>query len=445
MKIAAAIIALTLALTISACASHKNETSDVTSTMLTEEPASPPVAGSSDAEQAAPPDTDSSAAQPESPLTAYQKMIADTFLSSGNNFRLKKVLEKARGGEQVNIACIGGSVTEGYLTPENENYVSRFYEMFKSEYGNENINYVNAGMSGTNSAIGLTRYERDVTNALDANPDIFIVEYAINDFEDAEITRGAALESMIRDVLLLPNSPAVILLFSTNLDFGNMQDAHIPIGEAYGLPMVSMEGITAHIKSGVISAGDFFLSDHDHPTSNGHKIMAESLMYCLRRIDKEPLAEQILLPDEPVTPDGLKYQGMTAVYQGNMLPEGLKLDTGSFTEIDGETNTYTFSAKPKYPANWKRDISSNNPFVVEVNCKNMLLIYKSSANCGEAEVYIDGKKTLTVDGSFGGGWNNAVAVLLFNDEIPAEHTTIIKMAEESEAKEFTILAFAYTR
>ncbi len=379
----------------------------------------------------------------------YSEMIADTYISSGNNVRVKSVIEKARNGEAVRIACMGGSVTEGYQVSGNECYGSRFHEMFKAEYGKdggENVSYINAGMSGTNSAIGWTRYDRDVTKALGTHPDLFVIEYAINDFEDMTITNGAALESMVRDVLSLPNRPAVIMLFSTNLDLGNMEESHIPIGEAYGLPMVSMEGLVPYIKDGRMAAEEFFLSDHDHPTANGHKIMAESLMYCLGRMDGEPLAGQDApLPDKPVKVGGADYQGLQTIYQGDELPEGLTLRTGSFTKVDGATNIYEFNGKPKYPANWMRDVTANNPFVIEVNCKNMLLVYKSSGGSGKANVYLDGKRIKTIDGSWGGGWNNAVVDLLFNDKSPADHTVRIEMAKGYEARGFTILAFGYAK
>lgn len=386
-------------------------------------------------------------AQMQSP---YKELIEDTNLSLGNNTRMKNVIEKARNGELVNIVCIGGSVTEGYLVAPNDNcYVNQFYRMFKAQYGKDdgaNVKFANAGMSGTNSAIGWTRYERDVTKVLGGNPDIFIIEFAINDYEDISITNGAALESMVRDVLSLPNQPAIILLFSSNWDWGNMQDHHIPIGNTYELPMVSIHNsLKLHIENGDIAKEDFFLSDNDHPTSYGHKIMADALMYCVDKIDKESISENdISLPDKPVIINGINYQGMKTMYQGDMLPDNLKLSLGSFTEVDVTTGTYEYNGKSKYPTNWRRDKTFNEPFVIEVNCKNMILVYKSAESYGEADIYLDGIKIKTIDASKGGAWDNAVATLLFNDSEPMNHKIEIMMANGSETKSFTIYAFSYT-
>ncbi len=377
---------------------------------------------------------------PEVSPIVFDPMLADTLMSTGNNRRVKDVLERARNGEPVNIACMGGSVTEGYLTEPENNYVSVFGKMFGDTYG-DNVRYVNAGMGGTNSAVGWARYERDVTEALGGNPDIFVIEYAINDFEDKYITKGAAYESMVRHVLSLPNRPAVILLFCMNLDLGNMQETYIPLGTAYGLPMITMEGIASHVDSGDIAAEDYFMDDHDHPNDSGHIITAESLMYCLDVMDKEPLSEEDpALPAVPVIEGGADYQEMVALCHGGELPPGIMLSEGSFTEDDGNTMTFWFDDTPKYPTNWKHVKTSNEPFVIEANCKNMLLVYKSSHVSGNAEVYLDGEPLKTVDGRSGGGWDNAVAVLLFNDEVPADHRLEIKMAPGHEGRDFTILA-----
>ena len=49
----------------------------------------------------------------------YQTMIEKSIVSTGNNARLKKVLAKIRNGEKVNVAAIGGSVTEGAVLITN--------------------------------------------------------------------------------------------------------------------------------------------------------------------------------------------------------------------------------------------------------------------------------------------------------------------------------------
>ena len=50
----------------------------------------------------------------------YQRMVSDSLVSTGNNARLKKALQKAREGKEVTIAYLGGSITEGVGASPNE-------------------------------------------------------------------------------------------------------------------------------------------------------------------------------------------------------------------------------------------------------------------------------------------------------------------------------------
>ena len=129
-------------------------------------------------------------------------------MSLGDNGRLDKVLKKLSNGEKVTIAAIGGSITEGAGASKTEEcYVSRFIAGLKERYPDADITFVNAGVGGTPSALGVIRYERDVTNVLGQNPDLVLVEFAVNDY--GEPTGGRAYESMVRSVLEKDNEPAV--------------------------------------------------------------------------------------------------------------------------------------------------------------------------------------------------------------------------------------------
>ena len=50
---------------------------------------------------------------PDARETWYQDMLKAGVLHTGNSIRLKKVVEKARAGERITLAAIGGSITEG--------------------------------------------------------------------------------------------------------------------------------------------------------------------------------------------------------------------------------------------------------------------------------------------------------------------------------------------
>lgn len=85
--------------------------------------------------------------------------------------------------------------------------------------------------------------------------------------------------------------------------------------------------------------------------------------------------------------------------------------------------------KPSFPDNWKHDkTAGNESFTVTLNGKNFLLNYKTAngADFGEAEVYVDGEKVMTLQGRTAGGWNNSNVVLVIDEDTVAEHTIEVR-------------------
>ena len=65
---------------------------------------------------------------------------------------------------------------------------------------------------------------------------------------------------------------------------------------------------------------------------------------------------------------------------------------------------------------------------------------------GSIDVFVDGTKLGTYDGSkAAGGWNNLETVVLVNESTAANHEIEIKMAKGYENYRFTISAFGYSR
>ena len=152
--------------------------------------------------------------------SVYEKLLKASVMSYGNNCRLKHFLNKLRNGEDVYIACLGGSVTEG-AGPANytDGYAYKFCDSLKQRFGanppekdGTNIHFVNAGLSGTPSPLGLVRYEQDVVKALGHKPDLLIVEFAVND--GGEYYGTGAYEQILRSALQADKDTAVIALYS---------------------------------------------------------------------------------------------------------------------------------------------------------------------------------------------------------------------------------------
>ncbi len=77
-----------------------------------------------------------------------------------------------------------------------------------------------------------SRYDRDITRDGAVQPDLIIVEFAVND--EADETKGLMHESLIQKIWSAPNEPAVVMLFSVFANDWNLKDRLAPIGWRHG-------------------------------------------------------------------------------------------------------------------------------------------------------------------------------------------------------------------
>ncbi len=424
---------LVLALTCSACGQSDTPTS-ASGTTLTEAPATV-------TEAPAETPTEAPTAEPAEEIDWYQQMLNTSILSTGTNGRLNQVIEKLANGEEVSIAMIGGSITEGAGAdiPANS-YGDLFVAGLKQTYPDATIHYCNAGLGNTPSTLGLMRYERDVTNMVVAEPDLVIIEFAVNDWD--EPTYGRAYESMVRNVLKQENDPAVLLLFSVFQSKWNMQDEYSPIGELYGLPMVSMWDAIAYAYEENQLNDDLYFADIYHPTNYGHQITADCLTELFERVATQDTVEIAPLSDDfYYSPDFMNMHFVTSANHN-----GATIDAGSFSETDIALQNFSRTNSPAFPNNWMHTAQSGDEsFKAEFICKNIMLNYKisGSADFGFASIYVDGALVTELFGFEKGGWNSSITELILDEDEAAPHTLEIKMSEGWEDCCFTILGIGY--
>lgn len=393
-------------------------------------------------------------ADPDGPVDtesgAYREMIARSFLSGGNNFRVKRVLEKLRAGEDVTVAYLGGSITQGAgAVPIQEMcYARRSFEGLRERYaGGGHTQYIKAGVGGTPSQLGMLRYDRDITRDGTERPDLVVVEFAVND--EGDETGGVCYESLVKKLLDQPQKPAVILLFSVFANDWNLKDRLAPIGYRYQLPMVDvLEAVSPQFalpRDGgrVLSKRQYFY-DVYHPSNLGHKIMSDCLLYLIDRLDR-----QQAMPEPPAELPpyyGTEYAGVRLL-DGKDGLEGARVSPGSFTLRDTDLQSVPLDAAPEitpqFPYNWQKGPGSA-PFVLDITCRSLHLIFKDSGDprFGKARVRVDGVWERVLDPREA-GWTHCHATLLFREERSAAHRVEIAMEPEDEGKLFTILGFGY--
>lgn len=359
---------------------------------------------------------------------------------TGNNVRLKKVIDRARSGENITIATVGGSITEGAAASTYaECWASRFAVMFGNTFGTgNNVELINSGVGGTPSPFGWMRYGKDVLERVsekdaDGLPDLVIVEFAVNDW--MEPTGYRCYESMVKDILDAPNGAAVILLFTVSRQGYGSQDDLRKIGDRYDLMMVSVkDGIFSHLGK-ELAAEDFFFDDY-HPSSLGHRIMMDFLMQAIADAAGKETDPEADADVKPVY--GTDFVGLKTLF-GDTEQAGFTVERGGFCSVD-KTTYRNGTVGWVCGENFAHGASDPmEPLKISGTFRKCLVAWKADKDpaYGAAEVLVDGEVKKTLKGA-PDKWGQSEAVLVLDDDSPAEHTVEIRVKDEG--KKFTVTA-----
>jgi hypothetical protein len=230
---------------------------------------------------------------------ATDSMLQRSLVSAGDPARIQAVLAKARRGEPICVAAIGGSITAGgeHTKDPARRYVQQLGKWFENTFPGLNVRIVNAGIGATNSGYGALRVQRDV---IAQQPDLVVVEYAVND-----CTGIAKLDDSYEGVLrqLLVGSPnrAVIELFFMHKDNKSAQPEQEVLGRHYGLPMISFrDAVWPELQAGTLKWETIY-DDVVHPNNAGHDIASELLRsYLTASLAKLPKNDRDLPAVAPV-------------------------------------------------------------------------------------------------------------------------------------------------
>ena len=373
----------------------------------------------------------------------YLQALKDSVMSVGNNARLNKVISRARSGEEITVATIGGSITEGAgAAVYRDCWASRFCTRFGAAYGvngGENVHLVNAGVGGTPSPFGYMRYRREILGRIpkkdaDGLPDVVVIEFSVNDWE--EPTGHRCYESMVKEILEAPNEPAVILLFAVFRNGFNLQNDLKKIGENYGLMMVSVkDGFYAHIGKKLTVEG--FFADEYHPTSLGHRIMTDCLMQAVTDAAEADTDAPADLNVKPVY--GTDFMGLKTIF-GDTETEEYAVERSGFPGSD--QNSYSNAPVGRVCGkNFFHDANDPmDPLKVTGVFRKCLVAWKASADpsFGTVEILIDGQVKKAVRGGEG-KWGQSEVVLALDMKEAAEHTLEIRVKEEGKKATITAI------
>ncbi|MDO4570016.1 MAG: GDSL-type esterase/lipase family protein [Planctomycetia bacterium] len=222
----------------------------------------------------------------------------------GNTF------EKLKAGKDVTIAYLGGSITA------MNGWRNKTTDWLRREFPNANVKEIHAAIGGTGSDLGAFRVGRD---ALDHNPDLLFVEFAVNDGGAAPENIWKQMEGIVRQTWKRNPRTDIVFVYTIHNsmcdtvrkgEFPRSAGAMEMLADFYQIPSVNFQTrVVKMIDEGtLVFKGDaptpetiVFSGDDCHPKDAGHQLYfldierAFNAMRDIEPTDHAPKLEKIFI------------------------------------------------------------------------------------------------------------------------------------------------------
>ncbi|MBR3960743.1 MAG: hypothetical protein IKK13_00850 [Clostridia bacterium] len=196
---------------------------------------------------------------------------------------LKNTYYKLVNEKKLEVAYLGGSVTNGAGGSNGYCWASATTEWLKTNFPNAQISDTNAGWGGTGSYWGFHRMDDSV---LSKNPDLVFLEYAINDAYAgySRVEASLYMEGIVRKIRNTnPNCDIVIIFVTDNSGAKRLGTeyeqllGHKDVAEHYGIPTINVG--FALVKEMERTGNDwkYYVGDVVHPNNKGYKVYADCI------------------------------------------------------------------------------------------------------------------------------------------------------------------------
>ena len=342
----------------------------------------------------------------------YSKALA----VNGNHDRLLSVMERADKGDNITVAFLGGSITEGSVASDDKNcYAYLTYRWWCSTFPDASIQYVNAGIGGTPSLLGVGRCNEDI---LDYEPDVVYIEFSVNDVDLPNV--GEIYEGLLRKVLYSKSNPAVVVINNGFYNDGRtVQDVHNKLASYYGIPAISIvDTLVACTLDGRIPIRDI-TPDDLHPNDRGHILLAGVIRYVQDKIYNEYLDKRIDLTLQDSVLSESADPGCTA----HMLPAltGNSYETlHRYNSINSNPvlNGFRADERPIEAVKiWERGgylaDHAGDSIEYNINASTICVSFKRSLikPAPIAKVFLDGAEVAILDANFDEDWGNKLEIV----------------------------------
>lgn len=402
----------------------KKTLSDALAAAGNTEPSGQPVPSQELAQAAGPTLSPEQMPQPDTDYVS-EEMYQNAVLADGNTARLAAAMRKAENGEEITVGVIGGSITQGSLASNSDNsYATRFCKWWEAAFPETKVNFINAGLGGTTSYLGVHRAD---TELLAYKPDVVIVEFSVNDSNT--FFYKETYEDLVRKILKADNMPAVLLLFTTMEDGTSAQTNDLLIGFKYDLPRISYrEMVLKEIGKGSFSWDDIS-PDNIHPNDKGHAMIGEVLWRYLNHIYAK--LDNITEQPEPLT---------VKPYFNEAYVDAVILDSSGIEPVRYGSFKKA-SVNDRFKNDWRTEAGSD-AILFETKAQNIGIMFLKTIDgrSGQFDVYIDGDFSQTLNADFKGGWGNyQETVEVYRSKEKQLHQIEIRKNPNSTGDIFSIL------
>lgn len=309
----------------------------------------------------------------------------------------------------MNIAIIGGSITEGAgASGYKHSYVYRLQKYLMQEYTEVNIK--NLGAGGTASQFGVFRLKRDLK---DFNPDIIIIEFAVNDRIYDSNSASIYFEGLIRACAKITSKIIIIDLPTGMCD--SCVSIHKKISYFYDIPLIDVQDeVWKRIGKREFTWNEISI-DNLHPNDRGHELYFEIIKEKLKDIKFDKLNvtvdNKVLSEYRFKNPTLIEYDNKSIEYYGHWAEANLKLNNkfngGAITTSIGDGIIFTFRGKYLSMMN----VLTNDSGILECQLDNYTFT---------VDLYMNS------DGHF----NNTINLLDLEDK---DHTLVMKVSEKKNS------------
>lgn len=337
--------------------------------------------------------------------------------------RLKRCMNRGEHGEDLTIAFLGGSITQGSAaTADDRCYAYLTWKWWQKKFPATEVTYINAGIGGTSSLFGCARAAEDV---LSKKPDVIFVDFTVND--EATDFFQETFEGLLRRRCSGEGNPAVVVLNNVYYDSGlSAQEKHNAVAAHYEIPCVSArESIYQKIRHGIFQTKEL-TEDCLHPNDRGHELLAGELTGFLDMVWRERDRQEEEKPfPAPLTAN--TYERTVRYQTGNSRP----LLAGFRKDERPKTGYYDH-----FKQGWIGE-RIGDKIAFRINCRNLAVQFRKSVHhpVPVARIIVDGKKenAVILDGNFQESWGDCLYLqpVLHHGE-PKEHQVVIEIIRASE-------------